>query len=146
MTKTIRLGSLFLVLAVAAGCGGAKKSATTAPIGDDDTKMEHEGEEHGEMPPAVHAFHEQLAPLWHAPEGDERAQHTCEAVPAMKAQAAAIEGSEGLVAALDALAEACAADGRPDFAAKFGAVHDAFHAVLEQSQGGQGAEGAEHHE
>jgi len=88
------------------------------------------GHGHGEQAGPVGEFHEAIAPLWHAPAGPERTDRTCAAVPDLRTRAAAV-GSERLTAAVEDLGTACGADGRPDFEAKLGAVHEAFHAVME---------------
>ena len=97
--------------------------------------------------PEVGAFHDLMAPKWHAPAGDARQADTCGAVVAFKdaaakigaaavpAKAAAQEGSwhnavADLNIAIGGLESACAAAGRPSFDAAFQDLHDAFHRLV----------------
>ena len=107
----------------------------------------HEHGEHGEHPKltgAMHELHEVLAPLWHADKGPERTKKTCEAVPTFEQRAAAVDkdapadaahhtAAQGLIAAVGELKTECAKPeaGRADFEAKFMAVHEGFHKVME---------------
>lgn len=125
-----------LLLSVLLGaCGSSQPAAETTPPPKAD---EHEGhEEHGDMPAEVQAFHDVLAPLWHAPEGAERTAKTCDSTGALEEKAVAIEAvwkTEGkeLHDSVKALAEECARDGRPEFQTRFAAVHTAFHALAER--------------
>ncbi len=89
-----------------------------------------------------------LAPLWHAEKSPERVKKTCDAVPTFEQHAAAVDkeapadaaraaaahtAAQGLIAAVGELKAECAKPeaGRADFEAKFGAVHEAFHKVME---------------
>jgi len=109
---------------------------------------EHGKGEHPKLAGAMHELHEVLAPLWHAEKSPERARKTCEAVPTFEQQAAAVDkdapadaaragahhaAAQGLVAAVGELKTECAKPeaGRADFEAKFKAVHEAFHKVME---------------
>ncbi|MFK7991257.1 MAG: hypothetical protein AB8I08_34900 [Sandaracinaceae bacterium] len=106
------------------------------------------------MHPALHAYHEVLAPAWHADEGAPRVAASCEASPqlieragplgaAMTAQQteagadAPSAASEALTAAAAGLAERCAAEPRDDQAveAAIAEVHDRFHTIMEALQG-----------
>jgi hypothetical protein len=135
-----------LALALAAACGGRQ---TAGPTGGGATG----GDGHPEMPPGLTAFHDLLAPLWHAPEGDQRADDTCAAVEPLRqragdlviapAPAAAASDESGwrdataaLVHAVEELRAACAEDGRPAFATAFHDVHEAFHLVLVRAGAG----------
>ena len=114
----LRSASLFL-FAVAA-CGGGTKTAaptTTAPAPASKASID--------------AFHEELAPLWHAPESPERTEKTCAAVPSLESKAQEI-GDALLVESIHALGAECAGD-RAAFQPKFSTVHDAFHAAMEKS-------------
>ena len=125
------------------GCGGTEHPAE-----------HHEstggGEHHEALPPALDAFHEILAPLWHAEAGEERTDRTCSAMDSFRTRAEAVRSSppppaaesdsagwqsaaDALGGSVDALAAACAADGRPAFAESFERVHEAFHALVERS-------------
>jgi hypothetical protein len=95
----------------------------------------------------VAQFHDHLAPLWHAPEGDERTSDTCAHAGELHAAAQAIvdagaphgaaadylDQASALVTACAALHTECESPARADFAAKFAAVHTAFHAVAERA-------------
>ncbi|MEO5730573.1 MAG: hypothetical protein ABI134_12655 [Byssovorax sp.] len=119
-------------------------------------KDEHGGHEHGEhgehpkLTGAMHEFHEVLAPLWHAEKSPERAKKTCEAVATFEKHAAAVDkdapadaaraaahhtAAQGLVASVGELKTECAKPeaGRADFEAKFKAMHEAFHKVMESA-------------
>ena len=109
--------ALFLLLFA---CGGAQHP-----------EHEEHAEHHGDMSPAVHDFHETLAPLWHAPKGPDRVTKTCDNAATLQSKAKATNDA-GLVSATDALAAECAKDGRPDFEAKFSAVHESFHKLAEK--------------
>lgn len=124
--------------------------------GEDREAHEHgehgEGHEHRELGGALGAFHEELAPLWHAEKGDARTQKTCEHVKALGDAAARVASeprpdhakaddaawkahAADLVAATGGLTDACAKDGRPAFDERFRAVHEAFHRLLEDLGG-----------
>jgi hypothetical protein len=113
----------------------------------------HEGHEaggehhHGAAGGPIDKFHEQLAPLWHAPESPKRVADTCAAAATLHGlandivMAGAGEGTKPdyldathkLVETVAALHKECGTADRKDFAAKFGAVHEAFHAVAERA-------------
>ena len=130
---------------------GACRAGSGAPAGSGD-KHEHK------FPAVVGAFHDVMAPLWHADEGAKRVDDTCSAVSAFLTQAeqviaapvpaeaasqdAAWKAAAGqLKAAVAALQAGCAATGRPDFAAQFHAVHEAFHHLIALLRGGVGQNG-----
>ena len=149
ISTLIRSSSILAILSAglfALGCGPA------TPPAEHTGEHEHgEHGEHGEHPKlagAMHEFHEVLAPLWHADKSPERAKKTCEAVPTFEQRAAAVDkdapadaaragahhaAAQGLVAAVGELKTECAKPeaGRADFEAKFQAVHEAFHKVME---------------
>jgi hypothetical protein len=79
---------------------------------------------------SIDAFHDLLAPLWHAPESSERTEKTCAAVPDLERRAQAI-GDAPLVESIHALEAECAGD-RAAFQPRFSTVHDAFHAAMEK--------------
>jgi hypothetical protein len=134
-------------LLFAAACGG--KTAPEQPydthshgVGEHhDMEMEH----HGVGVAEIDKFHETLGPIWHAPEGAERTQHACDAVPTMKDEATAAVGrartdnagwegnANALVTAVGKLGDVCATPDRAGFADAFGAVHAAFHAMMESA-------------
>lgn len=112
----------------------------------------HHGEhrEHPKLTGAAHDFHEVLSPLWHADKSPEREKKTCEAIPAFEQRGAALDSHvpeaaagneagyhaavEGLVKAVGELKAECgkAEGARGDFEAKFHALHEAFHKVIER--------------
>ena len=151
MNSTSRCASFLVVIASASlfalGCGPATPAAEHA-------HGEHAHGEHGEHPKmvgAMHEFHEVLAPLWHADKSPERTKKTCDAVATFETRAAAVDkdvpesaratepayhtAALGLIAAVGGLKAECAKPeaGRADFEAKFQAVHEAFHRVMESA-------------
>jgi hypothetical protein len=130
---SLPLACLALAL-VATACGGSTRPPEGAPVPsheDEEAKMHHD--DHAEASPAVHDFHEVLAPLWHSDKGPERVAKTCAQAATLKEKATATKDAE-LVAATDALAAECAKDGRPEFEARFAAVHESFHGVAKRSK------------
>lgn len=133
MSKTSVATFLAASILLIAACGGKQHAApATAAAAPEAAGHGGHGDHHPELPPALHAFHELLAPLWHAAEGDERTQKTCDAVADFRIKAAAVENGTEVVAAVEMLAGACGVAARPEFQAKFGALHDAFHAAMER--------------
>ena len=154
--------SLVLVLVAAAACGGKKSApATTAKMGG--------GDEHANMLPEVHKFHEALAPRWHADKGPKRMADTCGATAEFQADADALvklappagtdaaawgTKTQELAAAVGALDGTCKANDATAFEPAFERVHNGFHAVMEASGGGHEkhegmegmGEGGEHHD
>ena len=172
--KTLGITTKALVLAAGlaiAGCGGSDGGGAAEPVvpttddqphdGVDEHADHHEGEQHEEhqLPPAMTAFHDIMAPLWHANEGEQRVADTCAKLPDMVDGVEAIsdEGApEGtpavdawlaavsdLSSQLETLQQVC--EGGPpstaegsypaegslaEFQAEFTGVHDAFHAVM----------------
>ncbi len=142
--KRILITSLFL-----AACGGG---SAPAPGPTEPAPTEHHEEGGGErrmLPAPLRAFHDVLAPLWHAEAGPARADSTCAAVADLKAKAADLvntpedqlknkpafaSGIGDLESALNGLDTACQAPGRPDFDGAFTKVHEQFHFLLEQLQ------------
>ena len=137
---------LLLVFVIA--CGGSHKSAPApAPMATE----EHEG-----MPAELKAFHDVLAPKWHAPEGPNRIADACAAAGQFASTADALahaaapakanpqawkEGSEALVRAVGNFKTQCGSGTpSPGAAGEFQGVHEAFHHLLEQVGGEQ------HHE
>jgi hypothetical protein len=134
-----------LILAVAA-CGGSSKTDTEEPGGGADPiahEEEGKGEEgHPELTAEMHDFHDVLAPLWHS-ETPDRQEKTCESAGKMlslgeKIQDAPNPGADAtawaeavktLMVSIVTLMDDCKAGG--DFDANFGAVHDAFHGLME---------------
>jgi hypothetical protein len=135
------------LFAAACGGGGTPAPGPTEPATNNaEPAHQHDGEDHGDLPDAVHSFHEALRPLWHSDAGPERTEKVCTAVPDLQAEAGPMsDGSPvpedkladysskvgALKTALVELGEACAEDGRPDFDAAFTKVHEAFHGVAE---------------
>ena len=116
---------------------------------------EHGGHEHGDhgehgehknhaaFTGGMKAFHDVLAPAYHAEKGPARDDKTCAGVPAMKDAAGKIATepkgdpgawkakSDALTQQVDGLGAACASTPRGDISAKLETVHDAFHALIE---------------
>ncbi len=111
---------------------------------------EHGGHEGGEaevaLPPAVAAFHETVAPVWHSEPGAGRATLACGAAANLRERAGALQTAEAptgvdaaawtaasatLVTSTDELAATCTAQGA-DVEAKLTSVHEAFHALVQQ--------------
>lgn len=125
-------------------------SATQAAHEEHDEHEGHGGHhEHGDLSAPLNAFHDVLAPLWHAAKGDTRTGNTCAAASDLHDRALAVdaggppanahqpdaykERAKKLVVSVDDLGVECGKAGRPDFEKKFSAVHDAFHDVMEAS-------------
>jgi hypothetical protein len=131
------------LLICASGCGGTSKPAATT------TEQQHEGsaapeEEHAEMPAELAAFHDLLAPRFHAAEGPQRLQDTCGAIEQFRSAADAVgkatppvtanadtwtAGTRALVQAVDELATACTTNDVGTFDAAFTTVHERFEAL-----------------
>lgn len=148
--------SLFSLAIATAGCGGEQHPAN-GPEGEHHhgPEGEHHHGEHGghhedENKGPLGDVHAVLAPIWHSPEGPERVAKACEQAQTMRDKSAGVEAApapdgadaaayqaaaKDMTAAADALVAACAADGRPDVAAKLSAFHDAFHKTVEQVSG-----------
>src|SRR5205085_11939718 len=115
-------------------------------------KRPAEGDEMVAMTPEVKAFHDVLAPRWHAERGAKRMADTCAAVPDLRTRAEAIakatpperaepadwkDNARQLGEAVTALGATCQASDADKFEPAFTAVHERFHAVLETSVGGE---------
>jgi len=155
----MRLTAVFPFLAagsiVLLGCSKNDQSSTTpadaTETPSDSVTETHDGhgDGHGkhehDFEGPVDAFHETMAPLWHAQPGEARATDTCAAVGDLISKAEAIEGAEapeaatdasawqgageGLVAAAQALEKTCN-DDPAGFDDSFKAVHEAFHTLV----------------
>jgi len=173
-SKTVQWLGAFGMAALVTACGGAPAEPATAgqdgPHDDGghdagehhggehhggahdgdahhgDEHVEHGKKEHPEMTEGMHAFHEVMAPLWHADEkSPTRFDDTCKAMPEMDKLAAAIGGEaappekdeawksagDNLVTSLKDLGGLCEPKKKDAFQAKFTVVHDAFHAQME---------------
>lgn len=162
MTSTMKRSSLVFALVSASlwalGCGPAAPPPPAA-AGLGEPHGGHHGEhgghhgehrDHPKLTGAAHEFHEVLAPLWHAEKSPEREKKTCEAIPAFEQRGAALDSHvpeaasgneaayhgavEGLLKAVGELKAECgkAEGSRGDFEAKFHALHEAFHKVIEK--------------
>jgi len=137
-----------LIIALLAACGS--KESTTPAAKEPVAGAHGEHEEHGEMamPPELKAFHDVLAPRWHAEKGQKRTDDTCAAVPDFQKDADAIakatpprsahadawtNGTKALVGAVGELDAACKAKDAAAFETAFEKVHQSFHTLLEAS-------------
>jgi hypothetical protein len=145
MTRIVLLSSIVLA---AAACGGSSKPAATEPASGGGAMGAGggEGEHEHHFPARVTAFHDRLAPLWHADPGDARTDGTCAATGELDQlgedlqNAAAPDGVDatawsekidGLRTAVSHLGDNCVAGQLATFDADFTAVHDAFHHLIE---------------
>ncbi len=138
-----RIASILFVLAA---CGSKQPApATSAHSGagmaddHDAAKME------AGMSPEMKAFHDVLAPRWHAEKGPQRMKDTCAALPDFHADADALAkatpprgahadtwtaGTKQLVAAVGELDTTCKANDATSFEVAFQKVHESFHGLL----------------
>jgi hypothetical protein len=131
--KTSQSLPLALALLLAA-CGGSSTPPASAANEHEAHEAQEAKEHHDEGgSPAIHDFHEVLAPLWHSDKGPERVAKTCAQAQTLKDKAAATNDAE-LVAATAELDAECKKDGRPDFEARFAAVHESFHGVASRAK------------
>lgn len=81
----------------------------------------------------IKAFHDQLAPLWHAPAGATRLDNACKAVPALVKLAADVRSQDatGLNKSLSQLQQDCKANSA-QIEQAFSAVHDAIHHLIDE--------------
>lgn len=161
-TKTYRFLPFVSALALG-GCGGGDDGETTTTTGHEHSggeRASHHGEHHGEghghaewdAPATIIAFHDALAPAWHAEPDDARREAMCAAVEDLDVRAAAIgeapapdrltgPGEDWITAAValgtavNDLRGACEESPPGDAENRFSAVHDAFHALTEQLPG-----------
>lgn len=155
--------SRFLAVAfvLAAACGGKSTPATSTIEHADHMGQGHD--EHGAMPPEVVAFHDRLAPLWHAAPGPERTTGACDAMgdfnqlianlekaPAPPTVESALwsERVAGLHTALSEFGIDCVEHDAAGFDAKFETMHNAFHALIDtlphEEHGAAKPDGHEH--
>jgi hypothetical protein len=166
--------ALIAALTLAVACGGPTSSGSTQPIETARPGQRHdtrhseamagrggasEGMEMAALPPEVTAFHDTLAPRWHAEHGAQRTADTCAAIPQLQAQAEAIAkamppaganpadwsaSARQLGDAVAALGAACKASDGAAFEQAFAQVHERFHGVM--SSAGEPGEHSEHSE
>jgi hypothetical protein len=152
MTRAISCLSLLVAL----GCGSSE------PAPGATTPAAARGEEHHhELTPELDAFHDLLAPLWHADKGDARRQKTCGAVPDFKTRAAAVKAAAApasvdaaawsgagaeLETAVSGLEAACGGADPAAFDPAFEAVHTKFHGAMELVAGKHEHGGGQAHE
>jgi len=156
------------LLLASAACGGKDKAPATTTAAHE----HHEGGEgsggggmeHENLSPELEAFHDLLAPKWHADKGPKRIADTCGAIEQFKVAADTVgkatppvpanadtwtTGTRALVAAVAELETACKAKNDAGFEAAFPKVHDGFHVLMEQGEhsgsGDAKGSGGEHH-
>ncbi|MEZ4367898.1 MAG: hypothetical protein R2939_16705 [Kofleriaceae bacterium] len=133
------------------GCGGAARPTSTGPGAAPEAApppppapAEDEAHAHPDLPPALAAFHDVLAPRWHMEPGPARFEATCEAIDDLVEASDAVKGApppatveaEAWAAAADELetgvvvvAMVCE-DGSAQFDEAFASLHDDFHRLL----------------
>ena len=136
--------SVLFSVAIIAACGG-KSAPATSTVSSEPAGNHGEAHAH-DFPAELGAFHDKLAPLWHADSGQARVDQTCAATGELDALAANVKqapppaGVDPIVwgAKADALAEsvfklsaACGESTRATFEPDFEAVHGAFHRMIE---------------
>ena len=132
--KTALVSLLSLVLFACSHDKPAETASTSAATAPEHKEAgDHGKDEHGALPPAVKAFHDEMAPLWHADKSADRTAKTCEHAPALQQKAAAV-GDKDLIDATSALAAECTKSDRKDFETKFADVHTKFHKAAEASE------------
>jgi hypothetical protein len=140
---------IMFVAVVMAACGGSEKAADkTTPMPEGEHGKDHD-KEHAKLTPELNAFHDVLAPRWHADPGEARVTDTCAAQPEMLTKSQAVEAAappadvdaavwtdaaHKLTAVVEALGQTCAGD-RTAFDAAFSSVHDGFHYLMELQMG-----------
>lgn len=92
----------------------------------------HEGQMHHSFPKDVDGFHSVLAPLWHAPSGQERSRNACAKAGEMERLADNIRSGDAapLLASVVALQKACRSQAA-DIDAALSDVHEAFHRLAD---------------
>lgn len=148
---TLRKLALVLVASLSlAACGGGAAEEHGGEHGGHHGEHGGGGEHHAALPPALDAFHDVLAPAWHSEPGATRSTEACTAAPTLRERAGTVqsdaapegvdaaawtEATAALIANTEALVATCAEQGA-DGEAKLSAVHEAFHALVEQVRGG----------
>jgi hypothetical protein len=92
---------------------------------------DHKHDFHGD----VKAFHDVLAPLWHAKADDKRQRDTCAALPNMITMASKMTyaSAKALQESGQNLQRLCSAD-QKTFDASFSQFHDVFHQVMKEQK------------
>lgn len=150
-----------LGFALAAACGSKQPTPAPATHAESGAAGEHEMMD---MPPEMKAFHDVLAPRWHAAKGEQRMKDTCAALPDFHADGDAIAkatpprganadswttATKQLIAAIGELDATCKSNDATSFEAAFGKVHASFHGLLAAGgmmKGEEHEEHADHHE
>ncbi len=143
-----RFASIFFAVALAA-CGGTSASGPATSSMGEHAHEGHEGGEHPTLTPEMNAFHDVLAPLWHAEPGVERKENTCKATAQLHELAAQIfvaapagadltvwqQEASALDGALGELDGPCFGgmtnQGTMTFEDAFHGVHQQFHVLME---------------
>lgn len=131
--------------AFAPACGGGHEHAHGP---HEHGHHEHEGKhrKHHDLKGGMKAFHDVLAPIYHAEKSPARDDKACGAMGSMRTASGQIGAepagdaaawkakSDALTQALDGLDKACQTAGKADVAARLEVVHDAFHALMAASK------------
>lgn len=98
---------------------------------------ESDGHHHRTFPKDIDAFHALLAPIWHAPPGNERSQNACVKVAEMEKSAMDIRTAKAkpLIDAITNLKSKCASKPSDVDPALFD-VHEAFHGMIDPKPSG----------
>jgi hypothetical protein len=143
--------SLVMLVVLTAGCGSSEPATATTPAEPPPAEHHEQAmDEHHQLTPELQAFHDQLAPRWHAEKGEARRKDSCGAIADFEAKAAAVQSAAApagvdaagwqkagadLVAAVKELETACGGSDMAAFETAFEAVHRSFHAAMELAIG-----------
>ena len=155
----LRTSLLALALVTVAACGGKAPATSTVTSEPEATPGAH-AEHHPDLPPAMAAFHDRMAPLWHAAPGPQRTADTCAAArelvelgggiatadaPAGVTEPGWTDGVSRFRDALGALADDCRDHEGAELARTFAQVHGYFHDLMGMIPGAMPHEGHDGH-
>ncbi len=163
----IRIATIALALAA---CGSKQPAPASTAHTDTGMSGGHDmSAMMANMSPEMKAFHDVLAPRWHAEKGPQRMKDTCAALPDFHGDADSLAkatpprganadtwttGTKQLVAAVGELDTTCKANDAASFEVAFQKVHESFHGLMgaagmmhdEHEEHGEHGEHAEHHD